>query len=181
MVSRDNGKSWDRRSTIAVDKEGNDCNTEPMLAENVSGELVCIIRRTDHEQKSMLITFSPNSGKTWDKPIALDQLGEFGVMPCLIRLECGVMVLSYGRPGIWLSFSLSGTGREWTDPVCILYGDMVRWKAESDAYTTMLPIGPNQLLLAYTHFEHKDAQGNQRKAVLVRILTIKDSREKIEK
>lgn len=178
MVSQDNGKSWKRRSTIALDHQGKDALTEPMLAENVNGELVCVIRRTDQEQKSMLITFSKDRGKTWENPIALDQLGAFGVMPCLIRLECGIMVLSYGRPGIWLSFSLNGTGREWTDPVCMLEGDAKQLMCKTDGYTTMLPIGPKQLLLAYTDFDYKDAQGNQRKAVLVRKLTIKDAGEK---
>ncbi len=165
MVSKDNGRSWKRRSTIAFDPLGKDALTEPMLAENVNGELVCVIRRSDQKQKSMMITFSKNSGKTWEKPVALDNLGKIGVMPCLALLDCGVMVLSYGRPGIWLSFSLDGTGRTWTKPFCML-------KEDTDSYTTMLPLSPNELLMSYSHFAHKDEQGKQRKAVLVRKLTI---------
>ena len=172
MVSQDNGRNWQRRSLIALDRKGKDALTEPMLAQNVNGELVCVIRRTDQEQKSMLITFSKDKGETWETPRPLDQLGAFGVMPCLVSLESGIMALSYGRPGIWLSFSLSGTGREWTDPICLLEDDAKQPQSKTDGYTTLLAIGPNQLLLAYTDFNHKDAQGNQRKAVLVRKLTI---------
>ena len=173
MVSNDNGHNWEKRSLIATDDNGKDAMTEPMLAVNANGELVCVIRRTDHNQKSMMITFSKDRGKTWEKPVALNQLGNFGVMPCLTQLDCGVMALSYGRPGIWLSFSLNGTGREWTEPFCMLEGDNRKKMEITDGYTTMLPIGPNQLLMAYTDFDYKDKQGNQRKAILVRKLEIK--------
>ena len=173
MVSNDNGHNWEKRSLIATDDNGKDAMTEPMLAVNANGELVCVIRRTDHNQKSMMITFSKDRGKTWEKPVALNQLGNFGVMPCLTQLDCGVMALSYGRPGIWLSFSLNGTGREWTEPFRILEGDNRKKMEITDGYTTMLPIGPNQLLMAYTDFDYKDKQGNQRKAILVRKLEIK--------
>lgn len=179
MFSQDNGRTWKRRSTIAFDPLGKDALTESTLAENVNGELVCVIRRADQNQKSMMITFSRDLGKTWEKPAALNDLGGFGVMPSLVCLECGVMVLSYGRPGIWLSFSLNGTGRTWTRPVCILgRDDAKRGKANltrnvsTDGYTTMLPTGPSQLLMSYSRFDHKDAQGKQRKAVLVRKVTI---------
>jgi len=171
MVSKDNGRSWKRRSTIALDSKGGDALTESMLAENASGELVCVIRRADQKQKSMMITFSKDKGHTWEKPTDLNQLGDFGVMPCIIRLKCGIMVLSYGRPGIWFSFSLNGQGREWTKPVCMLKKKLSN--RVTDGYTAMLPLSPEQLLFAYTHFNHKDAQGKQRKAVLVRKLTVK--------
>ncbi|NLP12020.1 hypothetical protein GX408_16600 [bacterium] len=172
MVSKDNGKSWQRRSTIAVDERGIHPMTEPMLAETSKGGLVCVMRRSDHRQVSMMITFSQDRGETWEKPVSLDRLGNFGVMPCITRLECGVLALTYGRPGIWLTFSLDGTGREWTDPVCLLKSDPQNRDSSTDGYTTMLSIGLNQLLLAYCDFQYKDDQGNQRKAVLVRKITI---------
>jgi hypothetical protein len=172
MVSVDNGRRWKRRSTIALDPQGKDAMTEPMLAQNVSGELVCVIRRTDHQQKPMCMTFSKDRGKTWQTPVSLDQLGAFGVRPCLLQLECGVMILSYGRPSVWLTASLSGTGHEWTDPICILRGDPKELHKATDGYTSMIPIGKNRVLLAYTDFQHVDAEGRCRKAVLVRTLTI---------
>lgn len=172
MVSKDNGKSWQRRSTIAVDRQGIHPMTEPMLAETRNGGLVCVMRRSDHRQVSMMITFSQDRGETWEKPVSLDRLGNFGVMPCLTTLQCGVLALTYGRPGIWLTFSLDGTGREWTDPVCLLKSDPQNRDSGTDGYTAMLPIGPNQVLLAYCDFQYKDEQGNQRKTVLVRKITI---------
>lgn len=172
MVSQDNGKSWQRRSTIALDRQASDSLTEPMLAQNTKGELVCVIRRADHEQKPMCITYSADRGKTWEELTSLEKLGNFGVFPGLQSLECGVMVMSYGRPGIYLSFSTDGTGRNWSAPFCMLAGDAKAILKHTDAYTSMLSVGPNKLLLAYTDFQYIDPQGQQRKAVLVRTLTI---------
>ena len=64
MVSQDNGRTWQRRATVALDREGKDALTEPMLAANVKGELVCVMRRADQDQKSMMITYSRDRGKT---------------------------------------------------------------------------------------------------------------------
>lgn len=177
MVSQDNGKSWKRRATIAWDKEGTDSLTEPMLAENVKDELVCVIRRAHHGQKSMLITYSADKGMTWEKPVALDKLGNFGVYPALVKLECGVMVLSYGRPGVHLSFSADGGGRKWSEPLTVIEGDPKAVLKHTDGYTFLLPAGRDKLLLAYTDFEHRDAEGKQRKAILVRELTIEGGGE----
>jgi hypothetical protein len=172
MVSTDNGRTWQRRSTIALDREGKDALTEPMLAENVNGELVCVMRRADQDQKPMCITYSKDRGRTWEKPVSMDKLGSFGVFPALVTLDCGVMVLCYGRPGIYLTFSVDGTGRNWSDPFCMLAGDPTAVLKHTDGYTCMLPIGANRLLLAYSDFDHKDANGQQRKAILVRTITI---------
>jgi hypothetical protein len=177
MVSQDNGKTWNRRATIALDKQGTDNLTEPMLAENVNGELVCVIRRSHAGAKSMMITYSGDKGKTWEKPVTLDQLGKFGVFPALVQLECGVMVLSYGRPGVHLAFSPDGTGRDWSKPFTLIEGDAKAALKHTDGYTTLLPLGKNKLLMAYTDFEHHDPEGQQRKAIVVRELTIEGGRE----
>lgn len=173
MVSDDNGKSWKRRSTIALDREGNDALTEPMLAEGTNGELVCVMRRADQDQKPMCITYSKDKGRTWEKTVSLDNLGNFGVFPALVTLDCGVMVLCYGRPGIHLSFSVDGTGRNWSKPFCMLAGNPKAIGEHTDGYTCMLPIDRNTLLVAYSDFDHTDKNGQQRKAILVRTLTIK--------
>lgn len=169
VVSGDNGRSFVRRSTVAIDPEGEDALTEPMLAENANGELVCVIRRADHRQKGMLLTFSPDRGRTWERPTPFQA---FGVFPCLLRLGCGVMIVSFGRPGVHLTFSPDGTGRTWTDPTCVLPGNPGKLSEKTDGYTSMLPMGDREALLAYTDFEHRDAEGRQRKAIVVRKVTV---------
>ncbi len=177
MVSRDNGRTWRFRSTLAVDPKGVWPMCEPDMDVNAAGELACVLRRTHRLQKSMVITFSKDRGKTWTEPTDLkDPLGDFGVMPDLLSLKCGVMALSYGRPGVCLSFSLDGLGRKWTKPIPIVRGSHKDKNADSDGYTGMVPLGPNCFLLAYQKMRHKDNDGKVRKAILVRRVTLRQTR-----
>jgi hypothetical protein len=177
MVSKDNGRTWRRRATIAADPKGAWPMSEPDMDVNAAGELVCVLRRAHRVQKSMVITFSKDRGKTWEKPTDLkDPLGDFGVMPDLLTLECGVMALSYGRPGVSLSFSLDGLGRKWTKPVAVVPGSHKDIHRDSDGYTGMVPLGPKRFLLAYQKMRHKDERGKVRKAMLVRQVTVRNGR-----
>jgi hypothetical protein len=176
MVSTNQGKSWQRRAAIAdADAIPGEISnmTEPALAQTANGHLVCVIRRTDQKQKSMLITSSQDAGRTWAAPRPLDELGSFGVMPALLRLESGPVVLSYGRPGVFLSFSLDGSGKTWESPLCLLPGDTKNTSAKTDGYTSLVALGSSDFLLGYTDFEYRDDQGGQRKAILVRRLSLK--------
>ena len=109
MASADNGRSWQRRCNI-LDEKFVDGFSEPAVALNGKGELVCVIRRDP--LAPMLITHSGDRGRTWSAP---QTLFDRGVFPNLLQLKNGVLVLSFGRPGVWLSFSLDG-GRSWTKP-----------------------------------------------------------------
>ncbi len=74
MVSTNNGNSWRRQAAIANANTmpGEISNmTEPVLSQNVGGEVVCVLRRTDQRQKSMLITLKAPLGSsaanTWQR------------------------------------------------------------------------------------------------------------------
>jgi hypothetical protein len=171
MVSTDNGRSFQRRATIATDPKGEDAMCEPRLALNARGELVCVIRRTvSSVQKSMMITHSKDAGRTWAKP---RKLFEFGVWPSLVSLECGVMALSFGRPGAHLSFSPNGGGRTWTDPVTIRKGNPKQVMMKTCGYTDLMALDADSFLMVYSDFEHKDENGRQRKAILVRRVDVR--------
>ena len=176
MVSNDNGQTWQRRGTIAQpDAIPGELHNmmEPAMTRNGQGQLVCVIRRADQKQKSMLITFSKDRGRTWETPRPLDELGQFGVMPALLRLEDGPLVLSYGRPGVHLAFSWDGSGRKWDAPLTLIAGDPEKLLSKTDGYTVMLPLSKTEFLLAYTDFEHPNAQGQKCKAILVRRIEVK--------
>jgi len=178
MVSMDNGRTWQKRATIVGPNgiPGSVSNmTEPVLALDVNKNLVCVIRRADQEQKSLLITFSKDKGQTWEGLRPLEELGPIGVFPSLVSLDCGLLGLSYGRPGVHLTFSLDGTGHSWVKPITILPGDRDLLSTKTDGYTDLIPIGPDEFLLAYTDFETKDEMGRHRKAVLVRRVWISRS------
>ena len=103
----------------------------------------------------------------------LDELGKMGVMPDLRTLDCGVMALSYGRPGVRLTFSLDGTGKEWTTPISIIEGDHNIY-AHSCGYTMMMPLDESSFLLTYSDFKYPHPGGGTCKAILVRKVTVNE-------
>jgi hypothetical protein len=143
MVSRDNGRSFHNRSVLATGRV-----YEPMLAETTDGELVCVIRGTDQEQRPMLITRSRDHGRTWEPP---RPLFGFGVFPALVRLGNGALLLAFGRPGVWVSASLDG-GRTWADPVPVIRGDAYT-HARTCGYTNLLfRSADDEAMLVYCDF-----------------------------
>jgi hypothetical protein len=171
MVSTDNGRSFRRRATIATDLAGKKAMCEPRLALNARGELVCVLRRTvSGVMEPTMIAYSKDAGRTWTTP---RKLFDFGVWPSLVSLECGVMAVSFGRPGAHLSFSPNGGGRTWTDPVAVRKGDPKQVMTKTCGYTDMLAVGPDAFLIAYSDFEYKDGSGQQRKAILVRRVEVR--------
>ncbi len=162
MVSRDNGRSWTRRSTMAT-MPANDNLEEPVIALNRSGELVCVTRREkDQRNPSMFLMHSKDRGYTWTQR---QELFEFGVFPRLLQLENGVLVLSFGRPGVWLSFSLDG-GHSWTEKQAVLEGP------QTCGYTSLLALGKDTFLLAYSDFVRPNAKGEPCKSILVRKISV---------
>jgi len=187
MASRDNGRSWQRRGLIAADPKGEVSPTESAICETTRGDLVTVTRTTDHRQSPMWVTHSRDAGRTWSRP---QTLFDHGVLPTLQMLGNGVLVLSYGRPGVRLSFSPRGDGRTWTHPLEVLPTGIPAksraWKWERilnetwgsptiqrDGYTSVLPVGEDRLLIAYCDMAYIDARGRRRKAVKVRTVTVR--------
>jgi len=174
MVSTDNGHSWTWRSTLATMSK-DDNTAEPTIELNKEGELVGVMRREYlHKNPSMYLVHSKDQGYTWSEP---QTLFEFGVEPQLRQLENGVMVLSFGRPGVWVSFSLDG-GYSWTKPLAVIAGDPGHRMKDSSGYTSMLPIGKDSFLLAYDDFLRPNAQGELCKSILVRRITVQKASRK---
>jgi hypothetical protein len=140
---------------------------EPQLTVNTRGELICVIRQTISAKLPMAICYSSDGGRTWSSP---ENFREFGVLPAIISLECGALLCSYGRPGVHLIASPDGRGREWTEDHTLIeaatesvYTSRLR---RTDGYTSMMPLGPNSFIVAYSHFEYPGPEG-QCKAILV--------------
>ena len=121
MVSDDNGRSWIRRSTIATAPAG-DNSDEPVIDHEPIGRVGLRDARDVGQGRPMFLMHSKDNGMTWSQP---QELFDFGVFPRLLQLENGVLVLSFGRPGVWLSFSLDG-GHSWTEKQAVLKGSVLR-------------------------------------------------------
>lgn len=172
VVSRDKGRTWKRRGTIAVDPAGESYMTEPVIEVTSDGRLVCAIRGSAEETAytqghRLVITFSSDHGRSWEP---IKPLHKFGVFPGLLLLENNVLVLSFGRPGVHMKFSVDGTGRSWSKPRTLIpAGKSFKHEDRNTCgYTSLLKVGPDEFLIAYSYFKHKDRQGRQRKAILVR-------------
>ena len=171
MASSDNGHTFTNRAIVALDRSGRDLYGEPALAETSDGGLVCVLRKTDHEQKPMAICHSNDAGHTWSDPV---EFCAFGVFPYLVRLSSGPLVLSYGRPGVWLRFNLDGYARNWSEPISLIKGDAAAVGSHTCGYTGMIAVGPRSILVTYSDFDHRDQAGVPRKAILCRRIDLMD-------
>lgn len=165
MVSGDGGRAFHRRALVGGDPAGRELMGEAALAATAAGDLVCVVRRTDQVQKPMGITWSRDAGHTW-APVA--DLLEFGVFPNLQPLDNGIMVLSYGRPGVHLAFAADGAGQHWDRHVPIIQGDHGAVQGDSCGYTSLLRLSADSCLLAYSDFGYVGPDSQQHKAICVR-------------
>ncbi len=169
LVSTDNGRSFQWRATIAGDPAGHDLKGEPCLAVTADDQLVCVLRQTDQVQKPMQIAWSSDNGHTWTPA---KDLFEFGVFPCLSLVGSKTLVLSYGRPGVWLSLAADGHGKTWSDPVPIIEGNPDSISDASCGYTSHLVLDDDSLLLAYSDFNYPHPNGGECKAIMVRRIQV---------
>jgi hypothetical protein len=164
MVSRDNGRSWMRRSRLTAPTGGRmDC--EPVVERTLDDGLVGVIR-TEPGQPMQLVR-SRDRGHTWT---AAENLIGYGVFPWLQQLDNGVLVLAYGRaPGTWMSFSLDG-GVSWTQPHALLEEDekTLREHGSSDGYTSIVALDRDSVLVTYGDRNLVDPGGVRRKSILTR-------------
>jgi hypothetical protein len=167
-VSHDGGRSFKRVSTIR--QRGDENLTEPTLAWNSRGELLCIFRRADHRTYlAMGLCRSKDRGRTWSSPV---DVAPVGVFPQLLRMGSGALALSFGRPGVYVTFSLDGTGDKWTAPVEIVQGDVLHSGAATCGYTNLVALDAHTFLLFYSDFRHAGA-GGRVKAILARPVRLK--------
>jgi hypothetical protein len=177
--SADAGHSWQLQGRIfyrpdpaadphAAERDG---FTEPGSVLLRDGSLLAVLRTTDGNGVGpMYAARSTDAGKTWSPPRVC---APGGVLPRLLALGNGVLVLSAGRPGAWLRFSADGRGEHWTEPrelVPVVSPDV---QADTCGYTSLLPLGDDAFLVAYSWFNRPGADGRPHKSILVRRVTVR--------
>lgn len=177
--SDDMGKTWNIVGKIPfvadgiADKRSKDkAYEEPAFEVLTDGTFLCVMRTGS--TSPMYKTISKDQGKTWSKP---EPFTPNGVKPTLLRLNNGVIVLASGRPGVQLRFCLEGDGQKWTDPIEMIPYMDIRGKyevwANSCGYTSILSADNNSFYFVYSDFKSKNENGELRKAIIFRKLTIK--------
>ncbi|MBQ8882360.1 MAG: exo-alpha-sialidase [Clostridia bacterium] len=170
--STDCARTWDYVSQIQVDENSYVDNPEfegfdePMMEIMPDGSVVMLIRTG--AGLSSYIARSTDNCKTWSKPKKFDDIGVF---PQICRLNCGVILSSYGRPGIRVRASLDPAGLKWEDPIELPLSNPNQF-IRSCSYTSLLPLNDNQVLLAYSDFYCPNPDGIPVKAILVRKITV---------
>lgn len=111
VVSNDGGFTWNHRSTVVDNAvfrapEGPNEATVQLLD---NGDLLCIYRVSDAWDFNK--SHSRDEGRTWSEPLRME--GMRSVQPRLARLENGALVLTGGRPGLFLWLCADGRGEQW--------------------------------------------------------------------
>ncbi len=112
-ASDDGGLSWTYRGTVAGSEDFASAREGPNESSTVvldNGDLLCIYRvsggDTDYHK-----SYSHDQGRTWSDLAPME--GMRSVQPRLARLGNGALVLTGGRPGLFLWISIDGKGEVW--------------------------------------------------------------------
>ncbi|MCE5308545.1 MAG: glycoside hydrolase [Acidobacteriales bacterium] len=172
--STDEGLSWRVQGRIpyqpdaVLDPTGpkRDGFTEPTFEILENRTLVCVMR----SEGPMYQSLSSDDGKTWSKPAII---APNGVYPRLLRLPNGVLALSSGRPGAEVRFSFDKHARIWSAPYRLVPLTAPSVQVDSCGYSDMVAIAKDRLLIVYSWFKYPGSDGQARKAIMVRQVTVR--------
>ncbi len=178
MTSEDGGRTWHYLSTVATAEDGADSwegFCESALVRLEDGDLMCVGRMGGGRDQLLARSYSSDEGKSWSP---IDRLPAWGVLPQVNRLSNGALVISCGRPGLFIWFSTDPRGEHW-EPFDLMahhneemgeahqispgkYGlDPVTREQyytvhhnfdlpdQTTSYTSMLEVEPGRLLIVY--------------------------------
>ena len=173
------GYTWDFISQILATEErmaksvevegttsGNEGYTEPKMIQMPDGNFFMLLRTGS--SRTLFYSISTDNCRTWSEPAVFD---ECGVLPQLMKLDCGVTVASYGRPYLYLRATVDPSGETWADHVEIpLANDFPtsRYMNMGCFYTGMLALDEDSFLFCYTDFNYPNKKGVGVHTVLTR-------------
>lgn len=168
VTSEDGGQTWRFLSIVATWKdvpdepEGPD---ESNTARLPDGRLLCVYRVGSGKSHLFHKSYSSDEGQTWSRPARIE--GAWSVEPQLVCLNNGLLLLSGGRPGLFLWACADGKGDRWVKlNLAEHHNALVRdaglhysaafcgaeeavKPAQSTSYTCMKALGPDEVLISY--------------------------------
>ncbi len=184
--SDDSARSWQFLSQISPDFRVKSASrdfkdftsdyegfTEPKMLELPNGHLLMLLRTG--MTRTMFCCLSEDGGRSWSEPLPFD---DFGVLPQLLTLPCGVTLASYGRPALRVRATSDPLAAQWEKPVTIplsrftMEDDGMQGRTRGCFYTNLLPLNDTEALLAYTDFWYPNENGVGVRTILVRRLTV---------
>lgn len=191
--SEDNGHTFQQRGHMEYEADGRDY---PYQSGGFSdsdfefmpdGSMVWFLRTTwyaftGREWDPMYLSRSTDQGHTWSKPA---KFADVGILPRLCKLECGVTLLCYARPGMYIRACENESGTQWSEPLEVMTpGDRSPLaNVEIDHPTfhewvgacnnpEMVPLDRNSALFFYSDFYYPDEDGVKRKTILCRRIAV---------
>ena len=168
LTSADGGTTWNYLSTAASwkdtpgAKEGPDESATVRMAD---GNLMCVYRIGSGRDQLFHKSVSTDQGRNWSKPESIENA--WSVQPRLTSIGDHLLLLSGGRPGLFLWVCADGLGQNWhrislaahhneffDDPefhyeegVCS--GENQPTPTQTTSYTGLSAIGPDEAVLCY--------------------------------
>lgn len=143
--------------------------SEPDIAFLPDGSIWAVMRTSDGNGIGpMYACRSTDGGRIWPKPAPFDPLG---VWPDALTLPCGVTLLAYGRPGLFLRATADPDAKNWSDRFDVITPTGLTDEhvgRDTCAYASLLPLGDREALLAYSDFNVPGPDGTPRKTILAR-------------
>lgn len=148
------GLHWQFRSIIADARSGlsgREGPDESALCRLKDGRLMCVFRQESGQEYGQ--TWSRDDGRTWSRPQAMP--GIRSVRPCLTVMPDGMVVLSGGRPGIFLWLNPQGTGQEWQAVDLLAHHnackpqESINRARHTTSYTQVVVLDEQRLLVIY--------------------------------
>lgn len=158
LVESTDGLAWKYRTTIA----GPECKlegqgpSESAMCRMKDGRLMCVFRTAAPLAYGQ--TLSSDDGRTWTEPTVMADC--FSVQPSLTVMNDGTIVLSGGRPGIFVWFNIAGDGKTW-EPIDLrlhhnacVPDEPIGAERRTSSYTEIIPLDENRLLCIYDRIPH---------------------------
>ncbi len=191
--SEDNGHSFKRRGHMEYEADGHEF---PYQSGGFSdsdfefmpdGSIVWFFRSawyilTGWEWAPMYMSRSTDNGYTWSKPV---KFADVGILPRLCKLECGITLLCYARPGMFICACENDSGTQWTDPLVVMTPDdrshLANIKVDDPTFhdwdgacnnPELVPLDRNSALFFYSDFYYPDESGVKRKTILCRKISV---------
>lgn len=161
------GLRWQIASTIADSNcplFGEDGPSEASMCRLKDGRIMAVFRLAGYTAYGQ--AFSDDEGQTWTVPVKMK--GPFSVQPSLVTLPSGVVVLSGGRPGLFMWFNSADDGLSWeavdlraahnaTQPQDYIHeSDNItestpghHYRHETTSYTQIVAVDDSHLLVIY--------------------------------
>jgi hypothetical protein len=132
-----------------------------------------VIGDDDHPAPKSYITYSYDKGKTWTTPKVFY---EYGVLPRSVKMGDGTILMTSGRPDVYVRACYDGKGKEWDDVIHVLDVPKEHYYKAYWEYTcsnnSLCAYDDTTAYLTYSNFQLTTPEGVRAKSIIVRKISI---------